>query len=313
MEKEEQYLVSEIFRVFTSPENQALVQKVDSATSDFVYLHGIAAQLRTEPQPFFFSRKPQMIENVLLERLAVPKTPIFGYLTRCWFKASEERSHYSNTNNGLLKVAEESLEIIKNYILLAVTTPEMFEGANFEVRTSFFSQVNFPGNPTLDKAKQMLYLILEIGQDSFIADLFEGLSDEPNLLFTICMIFATELRALIVFNSEAQTLLDLFITLCSNKTFKAFIIDNFVKSVVKNGLEFEMKPIISLFFGKSILPYQGDPLIKEFEFRALDRIKSCKTKNAYMKTCDVKLLEFIGSDQKVQEFFDSNVEGDDEE
>jgi hypothetical protein len=163
----------------------------------------------------------------------------------------------------------------------------MFEGANFEVRTSLFSHVNFPGNPAFEKAKQVLALILEIGQDSFIADIFEGLADEPNLFFSICLTFATELRALIVFNSEAQTLLDLFNTLCSNKAFKAFVIDNFSKSVVKNGAELEAKPILSFFFGKSILPYQGDPLIKEFEFRALDRIKSCKTKNAYTKTCDV--------------------------
>ena len=287
MEKEEQYLVSEIFRVFTSPENQALVQKVNSATSDFVYLKDIAAQIKSEAQPFFFSQKTQMIENVLLERLGVPSTPIFAYLIRCWFKASEERSHYSNANNGLLKVAEEALEIIKNYIVLAVTTPEMFEGSNFETRTSLISHDNFPNNPAMDKAKQVLYLILEISQDSFISDLFEGLADEPNLFFSICLIFATEIRALIVFNSETQILLDLFTTLCSNKAFKAFVIDNFAKTVIKNGLELETKPIISFFFSRSILPLHGDPLIKEFEFRALDRIKSCKTKNAYTKTCDV--------------------------
>jgi hypothetical protein len=287
MEKEEHFLVSEIFRVFLSPENKALVLKVNPATSDFVFVHKVAETIAGGTEPFFFSKRPQVIETVLLERLEVPKTPIFSYLVQCWFKAREEKSRYSNKDSALLRVSEEALEIIKNYLLLAVTTPEMFESASFEIRTSLFGHCNTAANEKLQRAKQILYLIQEVGDGSFVSEVFENLSDEPDLFASISLLFMIELRALIIFNSESQTLLELFIQICSNKNFKAYIIENFRLAVIKNGQEIETRPILSSFFGKCILPYHGDPLLKEYELRAVDRVKSCKTQNAYLKTCEV--------------------------
>ena len=288
MEKEEQLLISEIFKVFVSAENKALVQKVSATSSDFVYLKDIEVQIKAGTEPFYFSQKPQTIENVLLERLNVPQTPIFGYLTNCWYKANEERSRYSNDQtSGLYKVSEESLEIIKNYLVLSLTTPEMFENCNFEIRHSLFPHCQTTGNASMEKAKQALHVISEIGDDSVVSEILTSLADDQNFFYSVGFLFALELRSVTVFHSESQPILELCIRLCSQPIFKRFMIENFRACVINSGQDLEVKPLISVFFAKSILPFSHDPLIKEYELKVVDRVKSCKTKNAYLKTCEV--------------------------
>ena len=90
-----------------------------------------------------------------------------------------------------------------------------------------------------------------------------------------------------MFNQAVFDYLELFTHLTGGPMFRQVVAHNITSNVSKNGSQFEGSTFLGLFFQKSILPRRQDPLMAEYEKTALDRIKSCKTKGAYTKSCQV--------------------------
>lgn len=280
-------MASEVLRVLLREDITKILTRMLAPVSEFVELPGVAAQLAAEPKPFLLSRKLGYIESIILEKLDAPGVNVFDFLITAMETANYRRSQAFGDDTESPKILAEIVAICKNYLVLSVTSPEFFEGKNLAARFSgLFSHLP-PGHPNAASLRLALQLMGRLRDDELRDELMNHFKQERDFVVMTVLAFKHELDRLIVFNQAVFEYLELFTHLAGNPMFRQVLAHNITSNASKTGMQFEATTFLGLFFQKSILPRRQDPLMPEYEKTAVDRIKTCKTKGAYTKTCQV--------------------------
>lgn len=287
MEQEQLLATCELLRVLLRDDVTLIMSKMLLPLSEFTAVPNVAADIQRQPKPFLIANKLSFVEAIVLEKLETPGINLFDFLIRTLEVANSRLSQGSGADPEIQKIAAEAATICKNYLVLSVTSPEFFEGKNMAVRFSnlFLSpvphQINSP--PIL----LSLQLMARLRDDSLREELLQFLQQDENYVVKIMLRMKVEMDKLIVFNQPVFDYQELFAHLMANEAFKRVVLNNFQNGQFKRGIDFEMTTFLSLFFQKHVMSQRQDPLMSEYQKTAIDRVKSCKTKGAYVKTCQV--------------------------
>ena len=287
MEQEQLLTVCEIFRVLLRKDINLIMGKMLLPVSEYTPLLSAGTFLNSQKEPFLISQKLNFIESLILEKLELPAINFYDFLFSSLQTANVKKSQVYSLDLETPKIIDEAVLIIKNYLQLSLTSPEFFEDKNLVTRFSSLFPSLFPGDKTLESVKVALQVINELRDDVFTQEYFLNLDNPQKYIQLIILLFKNELDRLIVFNQAIFDYLDLFIHISQITEFKKTLFRNFQYEKFNTGRDFEMVTFLSLFIRKSILPNRQDPLLAEFEKMAVNRVKSCKTQNAYYKTCQV--------------------------
>jgi hypothetical protein len=287
MEQEQLLIVSEVLRVLLREDITKILTRMLAPVTEFIEVPGVAAQIAVEPRPFLVSRKLGYIESIILEKLDISGINVFEFLITSMETANYKRSQAFGDDTETPKILAEISAICKNYLVLTVTSPEFFEGKNLSARfSSLFCHLP-SGHPEADSLRLALQLMGRLRDDELRDELTNHFKKDRDFVVKTVIAFKQELDRLIVFNQAVFDYLELFTHLTGGPMFRQVVAHNITSNVSKNGSQFEGSTFLGLFFQKSILPRRQDPLMAEYEKTALDRIKSCKTKGAYTKSCQV--------------------------
>ena len=287
MDKDELIMICEAFKVYFKNDSLTLLKKLGIDTSGFMQIQGLDEDV--EAPGFRFSQHVYLIESILVERLAEKNLDIFDYLIQAYNKLFNEGSKaWAVSSEETQRLISESIEIVRNYISLAVGTPELFENAVFDLKTKVFSTippVNFEG---FDKVRRLMQLSSVIGDQIIIDTIIENLVNEDIKVCHLMSYFiAQELRLYMIYNPELDDIINLCKLFLQNKIFKRFIIDNCRTNNMDKGIEVETNTFLGVLLTQNLIPHLKDPKLAEFEKRVADKIMSCRTQNAYNKTIEV--------------------------
>jgi hypothetical protein len=287
MDKEEILLLGEIFKIYVTASTIEIFRNLKINTSEFVHLPEIERQVnKLIEEKKKISEHPQIIESIIVERLNVPNVEVFQYLIESFYRIKAEQDKSWNSNNPNLQIFfTEGLSIIRNYLSLCVTTPEFFENANFKIISSFFdaSHINH-------KIATFLKLLMKF-QDLEVAEtIYEALNeDNSNLYEQIKKLFFMEIQnKLTIFDSKWDDILNLIIFMLSIRLFKQrFMMELNAINKAQNARQIENFLLFGLILSITLIPDNMDPRMDSFEKKATVKIENCKTKNEYLKTCNV--------------------------
>ena len=287
MDKQEIILIGEIFRLYIDNDSVEIFSNLKINTSDFIHIPEIEKQvniLKNENKNI--SDSPQIVESIVVERLSLPKTEVFQYLIGCFRKIMVEKDKSWNRNNDKLQeFFLEALQIIRNYLTLCITTPEFFENGIFNINSSYFIYPN-----QNQKITNFLKLTMNFQDVELTENLYETLLEEnPNLFENIKRLFFLEIQnKLTIFNPKWDEILNYIIFLVNIKNFKkSIILELNAVNKAKTARQIENFLLFGLILTITIIPDNMDPRIEEFSKRATQKIEDCKTKNGYLKTCNV--------------------------
>ena len=174
MDKDELIMVCETFKVYFKNDSLTLLRKLNIDTSGFLQIKDLGEDV--EAPGFKFDENVSLIESILVERLAEPNIDIFEYLFNAYYKLINEGSKgWAMSSENTRNFVSESIDIVRNYISLAVGTPELFENAVFDLKTKIFNStpaVNFEG---FQKVKRLMQLSSVIGDQSIIDTIIDNL------------------------------------------------------------------------------------------------------------------------------------------
>lgn len=287
MEQEQMLTVCEIFKILIRDDITKILQKMNLPISEYTFLPQTSKAITSKSRPFLFSQNTNIIESIVLEKIEIPGIEFYDFFISAFIVANSKRSQSFSDDLETPRILNEVTMIVKNYLSLSLTSPEFFEGKNLSLKsTNMFSFST--GTQNQLKTKLALQLINELKDDQFRDEVFLSMNEQFSFNNESLNIFHMEFNKMIVFNQLVFDYLDLLTHLCGNQLFREGITAGFMNKKFNNGKEFEDKSFFSIFFNKSILPMPQDPLIGEYVKSAVDRIKACKTKNAYLKTCQVE-------------------------
>lgn len=288
MSQEETILVCEIFKIYFNNENRLFLEKTGSNVLYYTSLpENIFGGLPL--QSIAFSQKPQLLESVITSRLSIPKTPIFEYLSECYGRAIQELHSTINQTPELKRVAQESKDLIINYLSLAFANPEMFENCDFSVNSKLFLKVDTSKNELMSKIKRYVQLTQRFRDPFFTKSLFESFENFDQLFNGIIFLFRMEYSTLTVFNPDATDVLDAFTSCFDMPLLKQKLIGE-IKRTFPNGGDYERNHVLGFILALGLLPQNKDPKILEYQNAVYVKIKACRTQNVYLKTCE-NLLE----------------------
>lgn len=287
MDKQEILLISEIFKLYIDSDTVDIFSNLKINTSEFIHIPEIEKQVKLlKNQKKNISDSPQIVESIIVERLSLPKTEVFKYLIDCFRKIMmEKEKSWNKKKNQLQEFFLEALQIIRNYLTLCITTPEFFENAIFNINSSFF---NYPNQNK--KITNFLKLTMNFTEIELANNLYQTLQEEnPNLFEQIKKLFFLEIQnKLTIFNPKWDELLNFIIFLTNIPQFKkSIILELNAVNKAKNARQIENFLLFGLILKITLIPDSMDQRIEEFSKRATQKIEECKTKNGYLKTCNV--------------------------
>lgn len=287
MDKDELIMVCEAFKVYFKDDSLKLLRKLNIDTSSFMQIESLAEDV--EAPGFRFSQHVSLIESILVERLNEKNLDIFDYLSHAYYKLINEGSKaWALSSPEIQTFINETIEIVRNYISLAITTPELFDNAIFDLKTNIYStvpSVNFEG---FEKVKRFMQLSSLVADLSIIDTIIENLNNDGiKVCHLMSYLIAQELKRHMIYNPELDDIINLCKLYLQNKTFKRYIIDNCRTNNLSKGIEVETNTFLGVLLTKNLIPQTKDPKLAEFETRVFDKLMSCRTQNAYNKTMEV--------------------------
>ena len=305
MKAEELLLVSEILGAFIGTDNRALSSRLLSGTSSFVELK-VSGDIFDKNKNFCLSENINVIESIVFERLTFPSTPILEFIP----EALQRCSRLNNIPASQLDILKEIKSLLRNYLILAITTPELFDQVDFVLRWSLITS-DVSKRPEVQMSIKVLYLATCSIDDNFIDDILQSVDDAKSIVKTSLRLIQLKLNSLIVFESDSLALIELFSNLIKSSHFKNFIVDFDLIASCKTGKQFEQSSLLCTFISLAPLPWSAmDPRITKFESLATSRLTSSKTQGAYNKSIE-NLSEAYGRyRQEVVSIFKHLMKGD---
>lgn len=284
MEKQELLLVCEVFKVFLTEESYDLLSKMKVNTNGFCMLPNTSKSVQKVNNNF--KDNLDILESLIVERLDIKDTDIFDYLVGRYYKIKEELGKSWNINNPSLKaILEEAIEITKNYIGLAISTPELFKNCVFVIRNDFFNtNTMYYSNDQLKKVHNFLKMALFVNDAEIIISIFSDLQDEIGGLnkFILNSVYQ-EMARFTIFDSDFEDLMNLLVLLLKDDQFKTQCLEYTSTKQLKNGFELDFKTFFGNILTHSLIPLLGDKKMKKFDTDVAQKIINSKTKNAYEK------------------------------
>ncbi len=125
-------------------------------------------------------------------------------------------------------------------------------------------------------------------EESVSTDVYTVLLEEYSNLYTIVKNFILQesVNKLIIFNPKWNDLVNIISSLIQIKEFKKAMVKELRDCrKFKNAREIEQKTLFGFLLSMNMFPSKNDPRIKDFDAAVVKKIESCRTKNAYAKTC----------------------------
>lgn len=295
MEQEQLLTVCEVLRVLLRDDITKILTRMLAPVSEFTPLPGVAEQLAAEPKPFLISRKLGYIESIILEKLDASGANIFDVLIPAMETAAYRRNQAFGDDTETPKILGEVVAICKNYLVLSVTSPDFFEGKNAVARFSSLFPNLPPNIPNGEAIRMSLQLMARLRDEELRDELLSSFAGDREFVLKTVLAVKNEMDRLVVFNQAVFEYLELFTHLLGNASYRQVVAHNVTTNPSKTGSQFEGTTFLGFFFQKAVIPRRQDPLMPEFEKTAVDRVKTCKTKGAYSKTCQVRSPEPLRS------------------
>ena len=234
------------------------------------------------------SDKLEIIDDIVFERCSIPLTPIFDYLPEAIGRA--QRMTEPSSEN-LRKVLQEIKLILRNYFMLIVTTPELFDQADLSLKWQLITTEGSK-RPEVHSSVKLLYLAFNAPDDKLIDEVLENVDKSSTVVKTSLRLFQLRLSKLTIFEPESIDLLNLFAKLLKSNNFHKLITDNEVLKKIDSGSQLENESVLGTLLSLGPLPWSSaDPRIANFQSLVINRIEASKTAGAYIKNKQVILLD----------------------